>query len=184
MRARPAGCAGSGRGAARRLGCVRREARGPSPAAVRPPRALRLCGGGLPSSHRALRGSRLLGILLPWPAGPAGGDGRPVRDFRDAWAKACIAAGLCATGADGTKRATALFHDFRRSCVRNLENAGTPRKVAKSITGHITDAVYERYHVVKDEDQRAALARVEAGFRIPAQIPPSGALAPSWVSAK
>jgi hypothetical protein len=36
--------------------------------------------------------------------------------------------------------------------------------VAKSITGHITDSVYERYHVVKDEDQRAALARVEAGF--------------------
>jgi hypothetical protein len=48
--------------------------------------------------------------------------------------------------------------------VRNLENAGTPRKVAKSITGHITDSVYERYHVVKEEDQRAALARVEAGF--------------------
>jgi integrase len=57
-----------------------------------------------------------------------------------------------------------MFHDFRRSCVRNLENAGTPRKVAKSITGHITDSVYERYHVVKEEDQRAALARVEAGF--------------------
>jgi hypothetical protein len=58
----------------------------------------------------------------------------------------------------------ALFHDFRRSCVRNLENAGTPRKAAKSITGHLTDSVYERYHVVKEEDQRAALARVEARF--------------------
>jgi hypothetical protein len=68
--------------------------------------------------------------------------------------------------ADGTvsQRAMALFHDFRRSCVRNLENAGTPRKVATSITGHLTDSVYERYHIVKDEDQRAALARVEAGF--------------------
>jgi integrase len=81
-------------------------------------------------------------------------DGRPIRDFRDAWSKACIAAGLGGT----------LFHDFRRSCVRNLENAGTPRKVGKSITGHLTDSVYERYHIVKDEDQRAALARVEAGF--------------------
>jgi integrase len=63
-----------------------------------------------------------------------------------------------------TKRAVALFHDFRRSCVRNLENAGTPRKVAKSITGHITDSVYERYHMVKEDDQRAALARVEASL--------------------
>ena len=94
--------------------------------------------------------------------------GQPVRDFRKVWDRACIAAGLCETVKDAegqeTKRATALFHDFRRSCVRNLENAGTPRKVAKSITGHITDAVYERYHIVKEEDQRAALARVEAGF--------------------
>jgi hypothetical protein len=49
--------------------------------------------------------------------------------------------------------------------------------VAKSITGHITDSVYERYHVVNDEDQRAALARVESMFnRDPAQIPPTGAL--------
>ena len=48
--------------------------------------------------------------------------------------------------------------------MRNLENAGTPRKVAKSITGHITDSVYERYHVVRGEDQRAALARVAASF--------------------
>jgi len=65
---------------------------------------------------------------------------------------------------DGSKRAAVLFHDFRRSCVRNLENANTPRKVAKSLTGHLTDSVYERYHVVRVEDQRAALARVEAGF--------------------
>jgi integrase len=94
--------------------------------------------------------------------------GQPIRDFRKPWERACINAGLCVKvkGADGTetKRAVALFHDFRRSCVRNLENAGTPRKVAKSITGHITDSVYERYHVVKEEDQRVALARVEASF--------------------
>jgi integrase len=94
--------------------------------------------------------------------------GQPIRDFRGSWEKACISAGLCVTVKDSegqeTKRASLMFHDFRRSCVRNLENAGTPRKVAKSITGHITDSVYERYHVVKEEDQRAALARVEAGF--------------------
>jgi integrase len=95
-------------------------------------------------------------------------EGQKVCDFRGAWERACIAAGLCVTVKDAkgneTKRAVALFHDFRRSCVRNLENAGTPRKVAKSITGHVTDSVYERYHVVKEEDQRAALARVQAAF--------------------
>jgi hypothetical protein len=100
-------------------------------------------------------------------------DGRPIREFRKAWERA--AAGLCVTVKDAegreSKRAIALFHDFRRSCVRNLENVGTPHKVAKSITGHITDSVYERYHIVKEEDQRAAPARVEAAFRRdPAQI--------------
>ena len=103
-------------------------------------------------------------------------EGQPIKDFRRAWERACIAARLCVTVKDAegneSKRAVALFHDFRHSCVPNLENAGTPRKVAKSITGHLTDSVYERYHVVKEEDQRAALARVEAGFcRGPAQIP-------------
>jgi integrase len=104
------------------------------------------------------------------PTGPRlfHSEGQKGRDFRGAWERACIAAGLCVTVKDAkgneTKRAVALFHDFRRSCVRNLENAGTPRKVAKSITGHITDSVYERYHMVKEDDQRAALARVEASL--------------------
>jgi integrase len=77
-------------------------------------------------------------------------DGQPVRNFRKAWSTACAAAGL-----------DVLFHDLRRSAVRNLENASVPRKVAKSITGHLTDSTYERYHIVKVEDQRAALARVD-----------------------
>jgi hypothetical protein len=59
---------------------------------------------------------------------------------------------------------------------RNLENAGTPRKAAKSITGHLTDSVYERYHVVKGEDQRAALARVAANF---VANPPKTTLSPA-----
>ena len=45
-------------------------------------------------------------------------------------------------------------------------NAGTPRKVAKSLSGHVTDSVYERYHIVRREDQLAAPARVEAGFTL------------------
>jgi integrase len=133
----------------------------------------------MPESVRAVVERRWLARTVMTPTGPMVTDlvfhknGRPVVDFRKAWAKACVAAGLCVTGADGAKRPAVLFHDFRRSCVRNLENAGTPRKVAKSITGHITDSVYERYHVVKDEDQRAALARVEAGFAIPPKTRPT-----------
>ena len=48
--------------------------------------------------------------------------GKPVRiyEFRKAWASACKAVGL--TGK--------LFHDFRRTGVRNLVRAGVPRKTA------------------------------------------------------
>jgi len=97
-------------------------------------------------------------------------NGQPIVEFRGAWRTACLAAGLYKLAKDATgqvvKEPSIRFHDFRRSFVSNQENAGTPRKVAKSLSGHITDSVYERYHIVRREDQRAALARVEAGFTL------------------
>jgi integrase len=127
-------------------------------------------------SVRAVIERRWAARVVATPSGPMicdlvfHRDGHPVRDFRDAWRKACRAAGLGGL----------LFHDLRRSAVRNLENSLVPRKIAKSITGHQTDSVYERYHIVTVADQRAALERVDAALIVnqpktrPTALPANG----------
>lgn len=81
-------------------------------------------------------------------------DGKPTRvyEFRKAWATACEAAGV----------AGRLFHDLRRTGVRNLVRAGVPRKVAMKISGHLTEHVFERYNIDTDEDLGQAVEKVAA----------------------
>ena len=53
-----------------------------------------------------------------------------------------------------------LFHDTRRTAVRNMDRVGVPRQTAKQITGHKTDAVYNRYRIVNEQDIREGMAKV------------------------
>ena len=76
-------------------------------------------------------------------------EGRQLGNFARAWASACKAA----------KVQGRLFHDLRQTAVRNMIRAGVPQAVAKKISGHETNSVFERYKIVSEGDKLDALRR-------------------------
>jgi integrase len=76
--------------------------------------------------------------------------GQRVIDFKRAWRTAVKAAGL----------PPKMFHDLRRSGVRNMIRAGVPETVAMSISGHRTRSTFDRYQITSGKDQRLAMEAV------------------------
>jgi integrase len=89
----------------------------------------------------------------PWMFSRAG---RPIRCFRASWAAACKRAGL--VNAEG--EADKLFHDLRRTGVRNLIRSGVSEKVAMTISGHKSRSMLDRYNIVDERDLKNAAAKL------------------------
>lgn len=79
-------------------------------------------------------------------------DGNAIAEFRKSWASACKKAGL----------SERLFHDFRRTAVRNMVRSGVPQSIAMKISGHKTASMFRRYDISNEDDLREALLRVES----------------------
>jgi integrase len=109
------------------------------------------------------------------------GQAVPIRGFRKAWYSACVKAGLGNKEPlldDGGNVQYApprgprskpkekmvyegmIFHDLRRTGVRNLVRAGVSETVAMRISGHETASVFKRYDITSGKDF------VEAGRKL------------------
>ncbi len=106
-------------------------------------------------------------------------DGTPVLTFSKLWWRVCINAGLghmvcrackevvgesttkCECGSRNLKYIGLLFHDLRRTGVRNMIRRGIPEVVAMKISGHKTRSVFDRYNIVSESDLQEAARKME-----------------------
>ena len=89
-------------------------------------------------------------------------NGERVKDFLGAWKKMLEAAGV----------PFRLFHDMRRSAIRNMIRRGDDRDAAKKLSGHKTDHVFSRYNI-QDESDAEDAARSWRGLRPPRPTKPT-----------
>ena len=80
--------------------------------------------------------------------------GRMIKSFKKSWQVAC----------DNARVPDRIFHDLRRTAVRNLVRAGVPERIAMILTGHLTRAVFERYNIVNEKDLMEGVSKLAAFF--------------------
>jgi len=97
--------------------------------------------------------------------------GEKIRDFRGSWNDACREAGIGYGYRSSKKYAEEwekkglsegpLYHDLRRSAIRQMDRAGIPRQIAMMRSGHKTESTFNRYNIGTETDLKEAAQKLE-----------------------
>jgi integrase len=79
--------------------------------------------------------------------------------YRYNWNRACHKLGLGVFDKKTRRYSGLRPHDLRRSAVKNMIRAGVPRNIAMQISGHKTESIFNRYHIIETTDVRDALVK-------------------------
>jgi len=82
-------------------------------------------------------------------------NGKPIREIKFAWQKACEKAGVSGR----------LFHDLRRTAIRDLVRSGVRESIVMGISGHKTRSVFDRYDIRSLQDYEDAIRKRAAYFQ-------------------
>jgi integrase len=112
------------------------------------PRKVVLDSESLDELKDAAKGKGPNDHVFTWTTGNK--KGQRIRDFRECWNLSCEAAKLPGL----------LFHDLRRSAVRRMVRRGVRTLTARRISGHLTDAIFQRYDITSDQDLAEAAEKI------------------------
>jgi integrase len=85
-------------------------------------------------------------------------DGSRINNVRGSWKSICTKAGM----------PNLLFHDFRRSAIRNMIRAGVSEHTAMKVSGHESAGIFRRYNIISRKDIDLAVKKMEVFMKSPA----------------